>query len=1343
MAYIDYTDKDVSMQKWLEEIAPNYFDFDTSELYMTSQFGYINEVMGTVENDTHHAVSIARREFYPTYAHYLKSFYKMAALQQISYPLANPATATAILILRESDILTYGTINENSGIYTFVLDNSAAFFAGNIPFMLDYPVMITAKEYKSAKRLSQVKYIYTARYTKDINNSLNTSYAKYMKSKVYSNGTETLLLLKVTLRQCTMTTFSQYINASPLISNLSMDFNVGKYMCNFEAFYKEANKQDEQQLYKLPLNSNPYKGPYCEWQMIDDETLRITFPNNPYFNPTYNSQIVVNVYTTMGDAGNFERYDGPLSCRIQSEKYQYNNSIRMTGKITGSSMGGSDIKTLDDFKRDVIAAYATNRTYTTDSDLQVMFDKTARTTRNRIIFSKKRDDCFERMYNAFLLLKDASGYIIPTNSITCEFFQEDIEETLDDGSVVSKIGYFNDTDIIIKAGTIWKYHDDSPVGYSMEPIYVSEDDGTYYLTTDPVGNVKTDSVDTEGNPLYREIDYLYDEDMAGNRIPVYRRTSDGHVLAVVYPYIYFGKGYMEYTNDLIDTDGNIIDTTDPEKGYHIDYDALPAEYFDQDGLIKDTHALNENNLITRTIDGETQIIKTACKKNTLIVDDEGHIIYGPEHEICYMIQEYGVLRKGIYADGRNLVTDANRKYMAYPDTNFNIITATSINTEERKQILYTYLTKYIEILNNPNASETDKLEAGTVISEYGLHRDGSNLDEVINAQIAAISNTYAYTNPYLIRYNLKTGISAYYKNTFNDVYPLDLTFVEDNSIIQFNASGLSVTRNALFGENYYKLTVSIQPSVADINLRNLLYIDPSPELNQNNTDTYIYAAFDGIVEKFVFIPDAEEGKCGSVYMIIRYFAGSNESISESILNEYFDGDINLQNYIANNFKGSLYETSIITGIRVGSAVTFTKEGTDQKIFNVQMSYTTDLIAGSKFVKGNIIATLRPVDTMQVRIVGMFKNKTDVNNDYYIPFVFETYDQSVDSYNYTAYIKATDEISTKDQLLVNDGIFNTLTALTDDGISIDPENCYFSIGIFVQYDNDNLPSPASTSDSDASDASFNIYRNLEYVRGYTLTNVYENPKTHPVKLLELYRFIRSVSKNQKAVYTSISPDTLQAVDVINTYTELREVPLVRSEWARNPGNVYDLFKLLKTNHDWVSDAYNLLDNNFTINMKFYNTYGKSRYLTIGNSIIMDVDNDGVDDSMMTQLDSVTLRFKFGVKLRALVDSTDFKSRFVNYIRNYVEDFNSVENHEMSIHMSDLYTKLNQKFKDEIRFLEFYGINDYDSQMSQVIETIPYEEINALGYNKYIPEFINLETERIDSAFVPMVDLLFIE
>ena len=78
--------------------------------------------MATTENDSVRGIATARREFYPTTAQYVKSFYKMGALQQISYPLATPCTATATLLLKEADIIKYAT--ETNGIYKFVIDNT-------------------------------------------------------------------------------------------------------------------------------------------------------------------------------------------------------------------------------------------------------------------------------------------------------------------------------------------------------------------------------------------------------------------------------------------------------------------------------------------------------------------------------------------------------------------------------------------------------------------------------------------------------------------------------------------------------------------------------------------------------------------------------------------------------------------------------------------------------------------------------------------------------------------------------------------------------------------------------------------------------------------------------------------------------------------------------------------------------------------------------------------------------------------------------------------------------------------------------------------------------------------
>ena len=1286
MAYVDYTDKDVSMKKWLEEISPKYFDFDTSELYMTSQFGYMNEVMATVENDTHHSVSIARREFYPTTAHYLKSFYKMAALQQISYPLANPATATAILILRESDILTYGVYDDKTGVRTFVLDNTSVFYAGSIPFMLDYPIKITVKDYNTKSSLISLKHAYTARYTSDTKNSLSSSYQKYIKSRVYVHGAEVLILLKVVLRQCMITRYSQAINASPLISNISTDINVGRYMCNFEAFYTEAYSDINQQLIKLPANSNPVKNPYCEWQMLDDENLRISFPNNPYFNPRYNSNLTVDVYTTLGDAGNFDRYDGPLSCQVKSDRYPYNNSIKMTGKITGASVGGYSMPTLDDFKNDVISAYATNRTYTTDSDLQSMFDKIARTTRNRIIFSKRRDDCFERMYGAYMLLKDASGYVIPTNSLTCEFFETDIERYDEEGHPISKMGYRinGGNEVIIKAGNVWRYHDGTESSILVQPKCVLDEYGGYRLTNESEGNIFA-YLGEDGKLYFKEVEYLKNGD---DYVP--QTTADGEYITTVCAYSCF----------------------DPETGEYVSEDTQRSME-DGDGV---QHVISIDNI--PAIDPDT---------GEQMVDDHD--------DPLYYIPDYGILERKIFADGRNNVITDDRKYLVYPDTNTSLTTIDNATYNDIYEDLYNYFLELIDIVENLDGSHTaeEVYEAKEILISRGV-TDRKSAATTAKDIASTLYDSYAYVNPFLIRFHTRTGVSAYYRNTFNNAYPLDLIHVEDMSILQFNASGLSVFRNALFGENFYKLTISIQPSIADYDLRKLVYT--SYDELEGVENKAIRAMADGIVERFVYINSGDtenpQRYAGSVYMIIRLYPGGDEDDIDSTNFTKYVIDANVDKYIEENFPNALKEHSVIRAIRVGGSPYYTYAQTGDRDFKLQDMWNTDLIAGSRFKRGSIIATHRDIDRLNLRIVAMFKQENKVYSDYYIPFVFENYLPETDSYNFSAYV-ATDDKLSGNLLEFTNGIFRKNSADIDDGVAMDPENIFFSIGIFIKYDDENLPLTSDENDNYAS-----RYNDMPYVYGLTLANIYENPATDEIKFLEQFRFIRSTSKRQKAAYIDIDPDTMQAISTSSTYTEIREIPLVRAEWARNPGNIYDLFKLLKTNHDWVEEAYNLLDNNFTINLKLYNTYGRSRYLMIGNN-----QNVDADDSTIVPLDSVTLRFSFGVKLKSLIDTADFTARFITFVRKYIENFNTVENYGMCIYMSELYTKLNQYFKDEIVFLEFYGINNRDAHSSQIIKSWSYEDINALGYNKYIPEFINLNTTKVDNMFVPTVDLLIIE
>ena len=303
MAYEDYTNPAEALSLWINDIAPKYFDFDANELHRTGVFGYINEVMAQTDMDSHHAVTVARREFYPTTAIYRKNLFKMAALQKIPYPLATAASCTAILLLKESELLQYAT-RVDGNTFNFVIDNNMIIMADDIPFMLDYPIVIVIRKtvanasltgdsldsYSNKSgcvKLSEDKTFYTVRYDTTYSNDLNTQTSKYIRNRSVRYAGENMLLIKVGMRQCEMNTIEQSVSKSINTTVVTMDFAFEGNLCNFEVFYIEGDGEPVQ-LVKLPLNSNPISAEFCMYSMIDDNTLRLHFPDNAYFTPKFN-----------------------------------------------------------------------------------------------------------------------------------------------------------------------------------------------------------------------------------------------------------------------------------------------------------------------------------------------------------------------------------------------------------------------------------------------------------------------------------------------------------------------------------------------------------------------------------------------------------------------------------------------------------------------------------------------------------------------------------------------------------------------------------------------------------------------------------------------------------------------------------------------------------------------------------------------------------------------------------------------------------------------------------------------------------------------------------------------
>ena len=1035
-SYTDYTNPANAYDFWMKNIAPKYFNFDTKELHRTGIFGYVNEVMSTVENDSAHAVSIARREFYPTTASYTKSLYKMAALQQLSYPLANPAEASAIMLMKEDEILNYGEYVD--GTYRFVIDNNMIIRAGSTPFMFDFPIQIIAKPRTVGSSIldmrkdsddGKVKYAYTVKYDTTYKNDINKLTTNYIYTRTVTYNGETFLLFKAGIHQVSVEIQTASINSSPVISNVSLDFPFDGKLCNFEVFYSESEESAIRQLTKIPINGNPINGYFCMYSLVDSQTIRISFPENAYFTPKFNSSIKIKIYTTLGSEGNFSTYKGNLVCEINSEDYPYNNMCTITGQIQGSSIGGTDFPTQDDFRNDVITAYATNKTITTDNDLQVYFDSIMQDTRTKVIFQKKRDDPFERLWGAYMILKDTQGSIVPANTLTLEIKESQVDTLFESYGKA-----------IVKPGKVFKYQG-----------------GDHYYS-----------------------------------------------------------------------------------------------------------------------------------------------------------------------------------------------------------------------------------------SEYNLYCTDMNLNTDINDNIT----DFCYTNIFLMQIMKSPNMVGYYFNTVNDVVDLSMTDCNDKSYIQFQLNGFNIKRNAIRGENFYKLSVNLQPSIVSSGLQQLLMLTAEELCELDGGLLEIRAEFDGIVQGFEYIDNA-------VYMIIKY-TPSISGVSAGSLTQYANVD-----WLPNPNENP---DDLRVWIQIGASIDYYMDEYGNVTYNSPAWYATTLEPGDVFTANSVIATRCPKDTGILRVICELEGDTF---GHYIPMLLEAYDSSTDVYTFSAYL-ATDDIMNEDGRLEITNGFSIYSGISKDHVSISPTNCTAFVSTFIQYDDNNIP---------------HNYSNYEYVKYHTFTNKFVT-SDKKFNFLFPFTFIRStISYNQMITHDKVNEDGTIDETTPEILFRISEIPLIRSNWLKNIGNIFDLVDIITRNHRYLLETYDLLENNYSIDMKFFNTYGKSRFFQIG-----------IRDEMHTMY-KVNIVPKFGVKLNLLSPVEEFKQRFITFVREYIESFNDVTNKGNSIQLMDLITAINNNFP-EIDRLEFYGIDNYNSDEVQRIESLTEDEIHALGYTSYIPEFINIYCDYYNNELTPMIGIEFL-
>lgn len=165
--------------------------------------------------------------------------------------------------------------------------------------------------------------------------------------------------------------------------------------------------------------------------------------------------------------------------------------------------------------------------------------------------------------------------------------------------------------------------------------------------------------------------------------------------------------------------------------------------------------------------------------------------------------------------------------------------------------------------------------------------------------------------------------------------------------------------------------------------------------------------------------------------------------------------------------------------------------------------------------------------------------------------------------------------------------------------------------------------------------------------------------------------------------------------------IKSVPLVRYSYIDDEDCIQNFISELDYKKAYIDNALYILENNFKIDFKLYNTYGPSRIYSL-------------DEEGLQKVSRVNLTLNFRLKL---IQSTD--SYTVGYIIKDIKDILEDLNDISSLHIPNLITEITTNYRNAIEYFEFLGINDYGPGVQHLYKN----NINEVGV---VPEFLTVHT-----------------
>lgn len=229
----------------------------------------------------------------------------------------------------------------------------------------------------------------------------------------------------------------------------------------------------------------------------------------------------------------------------------------------------------------------------------------------------------------------------------------------------------------------------------------------------------------------------------------------------------------------------------------------------------------------------------------------------------------------------------------------------------------------------------------------------------------------------------------------------------------------------------------------------------------------------------------------------------------------------------------------------------------------------------------------------------------------------------------------------------------------------------------------------------------VYHKYKFIKNTTehvMTNIYSSSEDK-VNFIYPLHMIKSQSK-----YISESGGGKNMI--------IMSSPLMKYSDVYDNDKLFEFLELLLLQHNYMQSELDKITNNYSVDMKFYNTYGKSKNFIVESGALLDQVN-------------IKIHFKicpvFGAEPEEL--TRDLKI----YIKEYIEGIN--EKGTNSIYISNLIQSIENDFPD-VKYLKFVRINNYDSSV-QVIDNVTVDLNNLTKEERkyYVPEYMTISLDDI--------------